>query len=349
MSKWLRLWEDMPTDPKWRVIARKSGQPLAVVIAVYTYLLTVASAADDRGSISGTSVEDLSAALDLDEDETAAIIDAMEGRVIENGRLSGWEKRQPVREDGAAERAKAWRERKRTQANAQEPPDIDTDVEKNNTSEDKSSSVNVGSAEPTPACQENFDDLKARRKKVRNSYPPGFMAFWDQYPKTPIMSKKEAFDAWQRLPAEDIAKAMQALPLFVQYCRENPDYPVVHACRFLTKRRADGFLETVTPSQTAPPVSPERQKFDEEMRAKWSKPTNELPAAETETAGAGANDVHWSVRELSSGGAGLHPVSEASRSRPLPSNQTGGAGMALLGSVLPQKLWPPAAGNGWRH
>ncbi len=35
MSNWVRLWDDMPTDPKWRLIARKSGQHMTLRSAVH--------------------------------------------------------------------------------------------------------------------------------------------------------------------------------------------------------------------------------------------------------------------------------------------------------------------------
>ena len=144
MTDWVRLWHDMPTDPKWRVVARKSGQPLPCVIALFTLMMTTASAADERGSIEGLSVEDAAAALDMDEDDVAAIFDAMVDRVVENGRLSGWERRQPKREDGtAAERKKAWKERQKakserggTQENAAERAREETDTD-TDTFEDK--------------------------------------------------------------------------------------------------------------------------------------------------------------------------------------------------------------------
>jgi len=121
MTHWVRLWADMPTDPKWRTIARKSGQPLSCVIALFTLMLTTAGTADDRGSVSGLSVEDAATALDIDEEDVAAILEAMQGRVVSEGRLSGWEKRQPKREDdGAAARKAAWKARKEAQRNAVE-------------------------------------------------------------------------------------------------------------------------------------------------------------------------------------------------------------------------------------
>lgn len=115
MMSWVRLWLDMPTDPKWRVIARKSGQSLPCVIALYTYMLTIAGGADRPGSISDLSVEEAAAALDMDEDAVSSILDAMESRVTEAGRLSGWEKRQPKREDDSSQRVREHRERKRNE------------------------------------------------------------------------------------------------------------------------------------------------------------------------------------------------------------------------------------------
>jgi hypothetical protein len=116
---WVRLYHDMPTDPKWRVIARKSGQRIGDVIAVWTFVLVNASAnGADRGRLNNLSNEDLAAALDLDEQDVKAILDAMEGRVLAEGRLTAWEVRNPKREDDAAQRTRDWRERKRTRRDA---------------------------------------------------------------------------------------------------------------------------------------------------------------------------------------------------------------------------------------
>lgn len=130
MANWVRLWEDMPTDPKWRVIAKRSGRSISEVIAVFNFMLANAGAnANERGVLLNWSDEDVAAALDVDTEHVAAIREAMQGKTLEGDRLSGWEKRQPKREDSSAERAKQWRERKRTQANALERPDTDTDTD----------------------------------------------------------------------------------------------------------------------------------------------------------------------------------------------------------------------------
>ncbi len=105
MTDWVRLWHDMPTDPKWRVVARKSGQPLSCVIAVFNLMMVNASMnADERGTLLNWDDEDAAAGLDMEADAVSAIRSAMQGKVIDNERLSGWEKRQPKREDSSAAR-----------------------------------------------------------------------------------------------------------------------------------------------------------------------------------------------------------------------------------------------------
>ncbi|WFC66364.1 hypothetical protein EUC41_08550 [Achromobacter denitrificans] len=137
-NQWLRLWHDLPNDPKWRTIARVSKQRIGDVIAVYLHVLVDASSNEtERGRTQSVCVEDVATALDMENDQVEAILAAMQGRVMEGEQVSGWSKRQPAREDGSAERAKAWRERKkqqaereRTQPNAQERQDKDKEEDK---------------------------------------------------------------------------------------------------------------------------------------------------------------------------------------------------------------------------
>jgi hypothetical protein len=122
MSRWVRLWDDMPTDPKWRVVSRRSGRPLSEVIAVFVFMLTAADAS--TGALDGFDDEDVGAALDIDPEAVAAIRSAMEGKVIGNGRLSGWERRQPKRpDDQSTDRVRAFRDRKRTDETQRNAPE----------------------------------------------------------------------------------------------------------------------------------------------------------------------------------------------------------------------------------
>lgn len=115
-NHWLRLWHDMPTDPKFRTISRVSGQSISLVIAVYVHLMVSASRNVTRGHADVTP-EDLASALDVTEDEIIAVLDAMQGRVLDGENLSGWETRQPKREDAGNDKtgAKSAAERKREQ------------------------------------------------------------------------------------------------------------------------------------------------------------------------------------------------------------------------------------------
>lgn len=144
MSGWVRLWYDMPTDPKWRTIARKSGQRVGDVIAVFNFIMIEAGRnASERGDVGdGFDPEDVATALDLDEADIRSILDAMQGKVLDGNRLLGWEKRQPKREDSTAAKRKAeWKERQAerngTHRNAQERPDSDSDSDTDSEIEEK--------------------------------------------------------------------------------------------------------------------------------------------------------------------------------------------------------------------
>jgi len=125
---WLRLWHDMPNDPKWRTIARVSAQPISLVQAMYVHLLVDASRNVTRGHVTVTK-EDIASALDVTDEQVESVLEAMQGRVLDGDYVTGWSKRQPKREDvgspesgakSAAQRKRDQRERQRT---AQETPE----------------------------------------------------------------------------------------------------------------------------------------------------------------------------------------------------------------------------------
>lgn len=114
--KWFRVWSDMANDPKWRTIARVSGQRIGDVMAVYLHMLTLASNAEERGLISGWNDEDIASALDIEAGQVTAIFEAMQGRVLDDMRLTGWEKRQPLREDSSTDRVRQYRQKKKQES-----------------------------------------------------------------------------------------------------------------------------------------------------------------------------------------------------------------------------------------
>lgn len=169
-NPWFRVWGDMVNDPKWRTIARRSGQKIGDVIAVYLHMLTCASNASERGRTEGWNDEDVATALDIEIEQVEAIREAMQGRVLDGDYLTGWEKRQPLREDeGGAARAKAWREaqkaakeQQQTQANATERKQtLDTDKSRE---EEKREEETKAKAPAAPK----------QRKPVKTLLPEGF-------------------------------------------------------------------------------------------------------------------------------------------------------------------------------
>lgn len=130
MADWFRSWHGAPTDPKWLGIARKANVAPGVVVAIAWALMDRASQSADRGSISGYDADGLAAFFGCDAEQVESIVDGMRAKgVLKGDRFHAWEKRQPKREDGAAERAKQWRERKQTQKNVDEPPERERDTE----------------------------------------------------------------------------------------------------------------------------------------------------------------------------------------------------------------------------
>lgn len=137
MTDWFRSWHGAPTDPKWLGIARRAGIAPGIAVAVAWALMDRASQAEERGSIAGYDADGLACFFGCEPEQIDQIVTAMTDKgMIVDGRFTSWEKRQPKREDGAAERAREWRERNRTQPNADKRPDTDTeaDTEKKNPS-----------------------------------------------------------------------------------------------------------------------------------------------------------------------------------------------------------------------
>ena len=111
---------------------------------------------------------------------------------------------------------------------------------------------------PAPALQsqshtqskdKSLEELKLVSTLSETASPPrtrekpsaDFIEFWKAYPTDPIMSRKDTNAVWVKLSPEDRAAAFAAIPAFIAYCKANPTYRPVHANRFLSQRRFDGF------------------------------------------------------------------------------------------------------------
>jgi len=108
--KWLRLYHDTVTDPKWRIVAADSGQPLSAVLAVWMSMLVCASQAKERGTLEGWNDRIVGASTDLRADAVRCIREAMQGLTLDGDRLTGWDKRQRASDD-IAERVQRHRKK----------------------------------------------------------------------------------------------------------------------------------------------------------------------------------------------------------------------------------------------
>lgn len=119
---WFRWHHGSVTDPKFQLIAKKSGASLPDVLAVWAYVLEQASANETRGNHGEIDSEAVDCMFGFDDGQTEAILNVMQSRgLLIDGRVSSWDKRQPKRErdtDNSAERTRAYRERQRQQGDA---------------------------------------------------------------------------------------------------------------------------------------------------------------------------------------------------------------------------------------
>lgn len=98
--------------------------------------------------------------------------------------------------------------------------------------------------------QEQEKDIRTKPAAGRISYPAAFEDVWKAYPTDKLMSKKDGFAAWKKLPADDKALLVESLPAFRAHCAADPTYRPVHFVRYVTQRRFDGMADKNAP----PPV-----------------------------------------------------------------------------------------------
>jgi hypothetical protein len=233
---WLRLWHDMPNDPKWRTIARISQQPIALVQALYLHLLVDASRNVTRGNADVT-VEDLASALDADEAQIEAVLEAMQGRVLDGRTITGWDKRQPKRQDDSSERVRRHRAKKSekdektntydqtggckedsvtpssndgnacnapvTQCNAPDKKRLDTESKDIAGSDDPAPDQTgdlLGDTSTPPTKKPRKPKSAYQLTRLGNGqylYPDDFNRVWAKYPQRPAGDdKREAFEAF---------------------------------------------------------------------------------------------------------------------------------------------------------
>ena len=87
MADWLRLWHGTVTDTKFLWVARRSAARFGDVMTVWMALLEEASQQKKRGDVTEFDVAQCARLLGIDPDAIQAILQAMEGRFIKDGRV----------------------------------------------------------------------------------------------------------------------------------------------------------------------------------------------------------------------------------------------------------------------
>ena len=90
----------------------------------------------------------------------------------------------------------------------------------------------------------------AKATRTRQVYSEEFETnFWQPYPRSPTMSKTETWKTWSKLSPDDRSKACQAIAPYRQFLKTKPNLETVHACRFLSQRRFEGFSDVAPPAE----------------------------------------------------------------------------------------------------
>lgn len=96
---------------------------------------------------------------------------------------------------------------------------------------------------PEPSKKGSIESTKPARR--RSSYSEAFEDFWKAFPTDALMSKAQAGKTFDAMPEEDQQAAVASIPAFKAYCSAHPDYRAVHAVRYLSQRRFEGFNKVV--------------------------------------------------------------------------------------------------------
>lgn len=126
---------------------------------------------------------------------------------------------------------------------------------------------------PTPPKEKTLTQVSSEtfvspRIRSRQTYAEDFEnRFWKPYPRTPTMSKVEAFKAWRQLSDDDHVAAIAAVPQYAAWLKGRQNQEIVHACRFLSQRRFDGFTDAAQPTQATLPVGFYAADGSEELTA----------------------------------------------------------------------------------
>lgn len=276
---WFRSYIGTSTDPKFRVVAKKSGARLGDVLAVWQMLLERACGADERGRVDGFDCEGADALLDLDDGQGCAIYAAMEAKgLVVNGYIAAWEKRQPKREreDNSTERVRACRERKKQVGNTtydNETPCNTT--ERQETPRGEESILNPPQSPPQGVEGVGESEVRQKRKPkidhpAHGDRPQSYGAFKACYALYPIhQAAEEAWCEWCRLEdAGTLAPHFEIRESIIRHKDEDVRWKAGKAPLFSRWLNGKRWLdEPVTDSADVPEGPPPPKSYSDDQLA----------------------------------------------------------------------------------
>lgn len=253
--EWLRWFEGSTTDPKFAVVARRTGYPVAFVIAVWAQLLERASASKERGCIDGYDCEGADVSLGLPDGAACAIVQGLKDKgLIDEYRVCKWEQRQVKRErepeppGSSTGRVREHRAKKdkETDENGQkrdETPCNDmkrTVTARNNLEErreeEKEENTYSASAAPDAARADDDAPLVGKKKKLTGKRKMSFLRFWEAFGDK--RGKVGAIDAWAAIPELTDTLVERIVSAARRYATQRPELEAKGA----TPKMAQGWL-----------------------------------------------------------------------------------------------------------
>ena len=89
--------------------------------------------------------------------------------------------------------------------------------------------------------EQRREDILSAGADPARAYSKDFEEFWKNYPTDKLMSKKMAHGIWRRMSGLEQVLARDSLPSFRAYVAQQKNYRVVHAWKYLSERRYEGF------------------------------------------------------------------------------------------------------------
>jgi hypothetical protein len=251
MSRWFRVYDELVDDPKVQCLAPELFRALVNLWCIASRhkgrlppIAQVAFALRTTPERAAAVVAEL---------RTAGLLDDDAGGV----RPHNWDGRQ-FKSDGSNERVGRFRQRQRnggcnvTETAKETPPQTETESETESDSESETK-------------QEDAREARAR------SFEEFEQKVWAPYPRTPVMSKDQAWRAWRKAAEADCAAVVAAIPRYAAWLRQQKrDHPVLNVATFIAQRRFEGFAEQAPAQPTgfyAKPDSPQLAAWDAHARA----------------------------------------------------------------------------------